>query len=77
MTTPAKALSNAGQHHCAGQESKRNVIFLESGQFVMDMARPVPRASLGRWVRMALWILRVCVFLVTAMVIYTFSLQLR
>jgi hypothetical protein len=51
--------------------------FLEPDQLVASTRRPVPRAPLSRRVRAALWILRVAVIILSAMVIYVFVAQLR
>ncbi len=51
-------------------------MFLERDQLVADKARPVPRAHLSTRTRVALWVLRVFVLVVSAMVIYTFFSQL-
>ncbi|MGB9282260.1 MAG: hypothetical protein WCB57_19610 [Pseudonocardiaceae bacterium] len=50
---------------------------LEPDQVVERTSRAVPRASLGRRARMALWALRVFAILVTFMVIYAFVVQLQ
>jgi len=52
------------------------VMFLERDQLVLDAARPVPRARLHRTTTVALWVLRVLVIVVSAMVIYTFASQI-
>jgi hypothetical protein len=51
--------------------------FLEPDQLVASTRRPVPLAPLSRRVRAALWILRVVVIIVSAMVIYAFVAHLR
>ena len=48
---------------------------LEPDQLAASAARPVPLAYLGLRARVALWALRIFVFVVGAMVIYTFVLQ--
>ncbi|MHB8692286.1 MAG: hypothetical protein ACYDHH_13670 [Solirubrobacteraceae bacterium] len=52
------------------------VAFLERDQLVTDKSRPLPRAPLTAHASIALWALRVFVILVSAMVIYTFVVQL-
>lgn len=52
------------------------VAFLERDQLVTDKSRPLPRAPLTPHASIALWALRVFVIVVTAMVIYTFVVQL-
>lgn len=52
------------------------IAFLEPGQLVANTTRPVPRARLGTRTRVALWVLRIFVLLVSIMVIYTFITQL-
>ena len=49
---------------------------LERDQLVSDRSRPVPAAVLSGRLRMALWVLRIFVVIVGAMVIYTFFAQL-
>ena len=51
--------------------------FLEPDQLVAGRQRTVPRAPLSRRARTALWVLRVFVVVVSAMVIYTFVSQLH
>ena len=53
------------------------VMFLERDQLTSDTAIPVKRASLTRRMNTALWVLRVFVTVVSAMVIYTFAAKLR
>jgi hypothetical protein len=50
--------------------------FLEPGQLTAATRRPVPRAQLGRRATIALWVLRVLVIILSAMVSYTFFSQL-
>jgi hypothetical protein len=52
------------------------IMHLERDQFVSETARPVPRAALSRAAVTGLWALRVFVVLVSAMVIYTFVVNL-
>jgi hypothetical protein len=60
----------------ANRDDEETVMFLERDQLVADKARPVPRAHLSARTRVALWVLRVFVLVVSAMVIYTFFSQL-
>lgn len=53
------------------------IMHLERDQFVAETARPVPRAPLSSATVAGLWALRVFVVLVSAMVIYTFVVNLR
>jgi hypothetical protein len=53
------------------------IMHLERDQFVAETSRPVPAAALGRHAILGLWALRVFVVLVSAMVIYTFVVNLR
>jgi hypothetical protein len=53
------------------------IMHLERDQFVAETARPVPRAALSSAAVAGLWALRVFVVLVSAMVIYTFVVNLR
>lgn len=50
---------------------------LERGQLVTETSRPVPRAALSARAAAGLWVLRVFAVLVSLMVIYTFTDQLR
>ena len=52
------------------------VMFLERDQLVSGRQRPLPSATLGPGSHVALWILRVFVLIVGAMVIYTFFAKL-
>lgn len=52
------------------------VSFLEPDQLVLDKAQPVPRAPLSTRAKVGLWLLRIFVLVVSAMVIYTFFSQL-
>jgi hypothetical protein len=51
--------------------------FLEPEQLVAGRQRPVPRARLSRRAGTALWVLRIFVLVVSAMVIYAFVAQLH
>jgi len=57
-------------------EEDELIAFLERDQLVSDTSRPLPRASVGRAARVALWSLRVFVTVLGAMVVYTFFAQL-
>ena len=50
--------------------------YLEPKQFVGDRSIPLPRVKLGPGASAALWVLRIFVLVVSAMVIYTFVAQL-
>jgi hypothetical protein len=50
--------------------------FLEADQVAAEAERPLPRAPLGRRAVVALWVLRVFVIVMSAMVIYVFVSQL-
>ncbi|MGH2861865.1 MAG: hypothetical protein ACRDLT_10235 [Solirubrobacteraceae bacterium] len=52
------------------------VMFLERDQLVADRRQPLPPANIGRRAEAALWLLRIFVLIVGAMVIYTFCAQL-
>jgi len=58
------------------REREELVMYLERDQLVSDKRRPVPRARLSSRVEMALWALRVFALVVSAMVVYTFIVQL-
>jgi hypothetical protein len=53
------------------------IMHLERDQFVVETARPVPRAALSARVIAGLWALRIFVVLVSLMVFYTFIDQLH
>jgi type IV secretory pathway VirB3-like protein len=53
------------------------IAYLEHDQLVADKTRPVARAGLTRRASVGLWLLRVFVVLVSAMVTYTFISQLQ
>jgi hypothetical protein len=53
------------------------VEFLERDQLVAETFKPVPKAELGPAAVAALWSLRVFVVIVSAMVLYTFFVQLH
>jgi hypothetical protein len=50
--------------------------YLEYDQFLADTERPVPRAQLSTRATAALWVLRIFVIVVGAMVTYSFFSQL-
>ncbi len=50
---------------------------LEPDQIVSSASLPLPRMRLGRGARIGLWLLRLFVLFITAMVIYTFVTGLR
>jgi hypothetical protein len=49
---------------------------LEPDQIVAEASRPLPRYRLSRAGNIALWLLRVFVLLITAIVVYTFIIAL-
>lgn len=49
---------------------------LEPDQIVAEASRPLPRYRLSRAGNLALWLLRVFVLLITAIVVYTFIITL-
>jgi hypothetical protein len=66
-------------HRATAEESgdqETLVVFLEPDQLVDDKSRAVPRVRLSARASAALWVLRVFVLIVAAMVIYTFFSQL-
>jgi hypothetical protein len=58
------------------REREELVMYLERDQLASDTGRPVPRARLSRGVTVGLWALRVFALVVSAMVVYTFIVQL-
>ena len=59
------------------EHSEQLVNYLEADQLVIDRAIPLPPARLSRRATIALWILRVVVVVLGAMVIYTFVATLN
>ncbi len=59
------------------QAEQELVMFLERDQLSADTAIPVSRAHLTRRLNSTLWMLRVFVIVVSAMVIYTFAANLH
>jgi hypothetical protein len=57
-------------------EYEELIEYLEHDQLVTDRSRPLPPARLGNVASFSLWVLRVFVIVVSAMVIYTFIAQL-
>jgi hypothetical protein len=51
-------------------------MYLEPGQLVAETRRPVPRAQLSPRAAAGLWVLRIAVVLLTAMVLYAFIARL-
>ncbi len=58
------------------EQEQELVMFLERDQLVADKSRPLERLPLSGRMSVALWVLRVFVVVVSAMVIYTFVSQL-
>jgi hypothetical protein len=58
------------------EEREELVAFLERDQLVTDRLRPVPRARLSGRAEAGLWALRLFAIVVSAMVVYTFIVQL-
>jgi hypothetical protein len=58
------------------EEDQELIMHLERDQLVASTLRPVPPAHLGSRAVLGLWMLRVFVVLVSAMVIYTFIARL-
>ena len=57
-------------------EQEEMVMFLERDQLVIDTSRPVGRRRLSHRMTVLLWVMRVFVIVVSAMVIYTFVSQI-
>ncbi len=55
-----------------GHPEEELVAGLEPDQTVAEASRPLPRYVVGRRVAVLLWVVRVFVLLITAMVVYTF-----
>jgi hypothetical protein len=73
MTRNDPALSPATEP----EDDEELVDFLEPDQLVTDKSRHVPRVRLTTRASFWLWMLRVFVLVVSAMVIYTFFAQLN
>lgn len=58
------------------QYEQELIEYLERDQLVRDKCKPVPRARLSGRVDAALWLLRVTVLVLGAMVVYTFVTNL-
>jgi hypothetical protein len=59
------------------RDGEERIMFLEREQLVRDRSKPVAHAHLGRSAGLALWALRIVALVVSAMVIYTFIVQLN
>jgi len=67
------ARNDRARGHAAELEDDEELVdFLEPDQLVTDKSRPVPRLRLTTQASLMLWLLRVFVLIVSAMVIYTF-----
>jgi hypothetical protein len=53
------------------------IMHLEHDQLVAETLRPLPRAHVGPRALFGLWVLRIFVVMVSAMVIYTFISRLQ
>lgn len=58
-------------------DERQLIDYLEPDQLAAETMRPVPRATLGPRALAALWVLRVFVVIVSAMVVYTFVARLH
>lgn len=65
-------LAEHREHIFTGEPDEDLIESLEPDQLVIEMDRPVPRRQLGRGVTAALWVLRVFLLAITAMVLYAF-----
>lgn len=63
-------------HLYLGEPDEDLIESLEPDQLVGAIDRPVPRRRLSRAGRVGLWVLRVWLLVITAMVIYVFVLGL-
>jgi hypothetical protein len=59
-----------------GHPDEELLLALEPDQIVAASSVALPRCVLGRTANLALWVLRVFVLLISAMVVYTFILSL-
>lgn len=75
MSSELQQIPRISPHEHPGGDEEL-VEFLEPDQLVSDKLIPVPRAALSHRATVALWALRAFVLVVSAMVIYTFFVQL-
>jgi uncharacterized membrane protein YgcG len=73
-TDPQTTSTAANTNEQADQEL---VMYLERDQLVADTSIPLPRAQLSQRANSALWALRLFVILVSIIVIYTFTANLK
>lgn len=59
-----------------GHPEEELIIGLEPDQVVAAMSRPLPRYQMSGAGNLALWLLRIFVLLITALVVYTFVVAL-
>ena len=62
------------RHRFEGEPDEDLLLFLEPDQLLQELGR-LPRAELGRRTSIALWLLRVFVVVMAALVTYTFVAQ--
>ena len=60
-----------------GHPDEELLFALEPDQIVAASSQPLPRYVIGRGTNAALWLLRVCVLIVSGLVVYTFVESLR
>ena len=85
MSTPARIgeedphearARGAGHVDGGGRDGEELLMYLEPAQLVAETRRPVPRAQLSPRAAAGLWVLRVAVVLLSAMVLYAFVARL-
>ena len=59
-----------------GHHESQLIESLEPDQLVAAVAKPLPRLRLSRPVRIALWVVRSFVLMISALVVYTFIVKL-
>jgi len=60
-----------------GHHDSELIDSLEPDQLVAAVAKPLPRLRVSRPVRIALWVVRIFVLIITALVVYTFVVKLK
>ena len=74
---PTPPREDVGGFHDDRADEEELIMHLERDQLVAETFRPVARATLGSSAVVGLWVLRIFVVLVSAMVIYTFIARLH
>jgi len=73
---PEARMRGAGHVDGDGRDGEELLMYLEPAQLVAETRRPVPRAQLSPRAAAGLWVLRIAVVLLSAMVLYAFVARL-